>query len=172
MYRPGTTLSASRPQRTCGVGMNCSRRTLAGGRSRRAFSPGRLHQVWAVATLAAAGAAIFSPPARAQEEYQFEHDLVAKGRLYDQVGAGFREVHRGPDGNYYVLIAPAPAVQIYDPSGNRIGQAFGVYGGRSPWSLRAPGRGFRRQAEGTLPAASFRRRIPSGHAWFRSRRVV
>lgn len=122
MYRPGTTLSASRPQRTCGVGMNCSRRTLAGGRSRRAFSPGRLHQVWAVATLAAAGAAIFSPPARAQEEYQFEHDLVAKGRLYDQVGAGFREVHRGPDGNYYVLIAPAPAVQIYDPSGNRIGQ--------------------------------------------------
>jgi len=80
------------------------------------------HRICAVAALAAVGAAILSLPTRAQEEFQFEHDLVAKGRFFDQVGAGFREIHRGPDGNYYILTAPAPAVQVYDPSGKRAGQ--------------------------------------------------
>jgi len=122
MQRSWRTLSANR-----------SRRTFSASRSERApgsgVSPSRgrlwlshLHWVRGVAALAAAGATIFVLPACAQEEYQFEHDLVAKGRLYDQVGAGFREIHRGPDGNYYVLIAPSPAVQIYDPSGKRAGQ--------------------------------------------------
>lgn len=82
----------------------------------------RMSRFWIAAALAAAGAAFCSAPARAQEEFQFEHDLVAKGRLYDQVGAGFREIHRGPNSNYYVLTAPAPAVQIYDSSGKRAGQ--------------------------------------------------
>ena len=35
---------------------------------------------------------------------------------------GFREIRRGPNGNYYILTAPAPAVLIYDPSGKRVGQ--------------------------------------------------
>src|ERR1700692_4407345 len=38
------------------------------------------------------------------------------------VGPGFRQIRRGPDGNYYVLTAPAPAVLIYDPSRKLIGQ--------------------------------------------------
>jgi hypothetical protein len=82
----------------------------------------RMCRIWTVVALTVTGAVIFSLPARAQDEYQFEHDLAAKGRLYEQAGAGFREVHRGPDGNYYILTAPAPAVQIYDPSGKRTGQ--------------------------------------------------
>jgi hypothetical protein len=61
-------------------------------------------------------------PARAQEPYQYESDLMAKRRLYRDVGAGFRQIRRGPNGNYYLLTAPAPAVLIYDPSGKRIGQ--------------------------------------------------
>jgi hypothetical protein len=61
-------------------------------------------------------------PARAQEPYQYESDLVAKRRLYRDVGAGFRQIRRGPNGNYYVLTAPAPAVLIYDPSLKLIGQ--------------------------------------------------
>jgi hypothetical protein len=91
-------------------------------RSRRTFTASRLHRVYAAATLAAVPALFFSLPARAQEPYQFESDLVAKRQLYRDVGAGFREIHRGPNGNYYVLTAPAPAVAIYDPSGKRIGQ--------------------------------------------------
>jgi hypothetical protein len=67
--------------------------------------------------------AVFSClPVRAQEPYQFESDLVAKHRLYRDVGPGFRQIHRGPNGNYYLLTAPAGAVYVYDPSGKRIGE--------------------------------------------------
>jgi hypothetical protein len=82
----------------------------------------RLYPVCAATVLAVAAALILSPPARTQEPYQYESDLVARRQLYRDVGAGFRAIHRGPNGNYYVLTAPAPAVLIYDPSGKRIGQ--------------------------------------------------
>jgi len=81
----------------------------------------RLYSVCAAAVLATA-LAFLSLPACAQDQYQFESDLVAKRRLYDSLGAGFREIRRGPNGNYYVLTAPAPAVLIYDPSRKLIGQ--------------------------------------------------
>jgi hypothetical protein len=80
----------------------------------------RWHLVWAAAL--ATLLALLSLPVRAQEQYQYESDLTAKRRLYREVGAGFRQIRRGPNGNYYVLTAPAPAVIIYDPSGKRIGQ--------------------------------------------------
>jgi hypothetical protein len=91
-------------------------------RSRRTFLMNRLQTVCAAAVLVTAPALFLSPSARAQEPSQYESDLVAKRQLYRNVGAGFREIHRGPNGNYYVLTAPAPAVLIYDPSGKRIGQ--------------------------------------------------
>lgn len=90
-------------------------------RSRRTFPVNRLHLVWAAAALAAVPA-FLSIPARAQEPYQYESDLLAKHRLYADVGAGFRQIRRGPDGNYYVLTAPAPAVLIYDASRKLVGQ--------------------------------------------------
>ena len=37
-------------------------------------------------------------------------------------GAGFRAIRRGANGNYYILTAPAPALQIYDAAGKRVGQ--------------------------------------------------
>src|SRR5580704_7070198 len=82
-------------------------------RSRLTFSVNRLHRVCAVASLAMALAAVTSLPVRAQEPYQFESDLMAKRRLYRDVGAGFRQIRRGPNGNYYVLTAPAAAVLWY-----------------------------------------------------------
>jgi hypothetical protein len=88
----------------------------------------RMRLVWGAAALATTLAAMFSFPARAQDEIQFETDLVAKRRLFDAVGAGFRAVHRGPNGNYYVLTAPASTLQIYDPSGKRAGQFPGESG--------------------------------------------
>jgi hypothetical protein len=90
-------------------------------RSRRTFTASRLHLAWTAAALATV-LAFLSLPAHAQEQYQYENDLVAKRRLYGAVGAGFREIRRGPNGNYYVLTAPAPAVLIYDASKKLVGQ--------------------------------------------------
>src|SRR5271169_3197755 len=91
-------------------------------RSRRTFTVNRLQAVSAAAALATGLALFLSLPARAQEQYQYESDLVAKRQLYRGVSAGFREIRRGPNGNYYLLTAPAPAVLIYDKSGKSIGQ--------------------------------------------------
>jgi hypothetical protein len=78
--------------------------------------------VCAAAAVSVVLAALSGLPVRAQEQYQFESDLTAKHRLYRDVGPGFRQIRRGPNGNYYVLTAPAGAVFIYDPSGKRIGE--------------------------------------------------
>src|ERR1700719_1022388 len=91
-------------------------------RSRRTFAVNCLYPVCAAAALAAVLAAFSPLPVRAQEPYQYESDLMAKRRVYRDVGAGFRQIRRGPNGNYYVLTAPAGAVFVYDPSGKRIGE--------------------------------------------------
>jgi hypothetical protein len=72
--------------------------------------------------LATTLALFLSFPARAQEPYQYESDLMAKRQLYRGVTAGFRQIRRGPNGNYYLLTAPAPAVLIFDKSGKSVGQ--------------------------------------------------
>jgi hypothetical protein len=82
----------------------------------------RVYTVSAAAALSTVLALVLSVPARAQEKYQYESDLVAKRQLYRGVGAGFRAIRRGPNGTYYLLTAPAPAVQIYDKSGKNVGQ--------------------------------------------------
>jgi len=82
----------------------------------------RATPVCAAAALAAVVASFLPLPARAQEPYQFETDLTAKRRVYRDIGPGFRQIRRAPNGNYYVLTAPASALQIYDPTGKLIGQ--------------------------------------------------
>src|SRR5258708_40239579 len=70
----------------------------------------------------AAIAALAPSPFRAQEQFQFESDLLAQQRVFEGVGPGFRAIPRGPNGNYYILTAPSAAVQIYDGAGKRVGQ--------------------------------------------------
>ena len=82
----------------------------------------RIQFTWVAVALATALALFLSFPARAQEQYQYESDLVAKRQLYRGVSAGFRQIRRGPNGNYYLLTAPAPAVLIFDKSGKSVGQ--------------------------------------------------
>ena len=72
--------------------------------------------------LAVALASIAPAPSHAQEQFQFESPLLAKRRVFDTAGAGFRAIRRGPNGNYYVLTAPAATLQIYDAAGKRVGQ--------------------------------------------------
>ena len=82
----------------------------------------RLYPACAAALLSAVLGALSGLPLHAQEPYQFESDITAKHRLFRDVGPGFRQIRRGPNGNYYVLTAPAGAVFVYDPSGKRIGE--------------------------------------------------
>ena len=82
----------------------------------------RLTSASAACAMVAILAAIFPLSSRAQEPFQFETDLTAKGRVFDAVGAGFRAIRRGANGNYYILTAPAGALQIYDARGKRVGQ--------------------------------------------------
>lgn len=82
----------------------------------------RRYSVFIASLMGAALAALVSFPARAQEPYQYEGDLKAERRMFDDVGAGFRAIRRGQNGNYYILTAPAPAVLIYDAVGKRAGQ--------------------------------------------------
>lgn len=82
----------------------------------------RLYPICLASLLAATLPAILIPPSHAQEQFQYESDLVARARLFDAVGAGFRAIRRGANGNYYILTAPAPALQIYDAAGKRVGQ--------------------------------------------------
>lgn len=91
----------------------------------RTLAVNRLYVVSAAAVLAATASLDLSLLVHAQEPYQFESDLVAKRQLYKDVGAGFRQIRRGSNGNYYVLTAPAGAVFVYDPNGKRIGEVPG-----------------------------------------------
>ncbi len=59
-----------------------------------------------------------APPAGAQ----VETELLARQRVFPEVGAGLRGVKRDPAGRYYVLSAPGPAVLIYNNAGKRVGQ--------------------------------------------------
>src|SRR5579863_5057339 len=111
-------------------------------RSRRTFEVTRLYPVYAVAALATVLTMALPLSARAQEPYQYESDLVAKRRLYRDVGAGFREIHRGSNGNYYVLTAPAPAVLIFDSSGKHIGQVPSQSGAAAKGAALAYGESF------------------------------
>src|SRR5579885_2917373 len=42
-----------------------------------------------------------------------EGDLTAKRRMFPEVGAGLRAIHRGADGRYYVLQSPTPGLVVY-----------------------------------------------------------
>ena len=76
-----------------------------------------------VVVLWVAAIAVLAPaPFRAQEQFQFERELLGQRRVFEGAGPGFRAIHRGPNGNYFVLTAPSAAVQIYDAAGKRIGQ--------------------------------------------------
>jgi hypothetical protein len=80
---------------------------------------------YVVALSVAAIAALGPTPFHAQEQFQFESELLAQQRVFEAAGPGFRAIHRGPKGNYYVLTAPSSSVQIYDAAGKRVGQIPG-----------------------------------------------
>src|ERR1700674_3471322 len=43
-------------------------------------------------------------------------------RVFSEIGRGVRGIHRGPQNQYYVLVAPSRVVLVFDSAGKRIGQ--------------------------------------------------
>lgn len=68
--------------------------------------------------------------AAAQEEYY--DALTAAKRLFPVVGPGLRAVKRGPNGNYYVLVAPSPGLTAFDARGKTLLQIEASPRGQSP----------------------------------------
>ncbi len=51
-----------------------------------------------------------------------DHELESQGRLFPEIGPGFRAIKRDAAGRYYILTAPSAVVQVYDAGGKRTGQ--------------------------------------------------
>jgi hypothetical protein len=49
-------------------------------------------------------------------------DIVARARLFSELGPGLHALKRDSGGRYYVLAAPATAISVYGSDGKRVGQ--------------------------------------------------
>jgi DNA-binding beta-propeller fold protein YncE len=70
---------------------------------------------------------------------QEEGDLLAKRRVFQPVGPGLRAVKRGPDGNYYVLTAPATEASVFDATGKLLKKVPAYEANRGPQSAQLMG---------------------------------
>ena len=61
-------------------------------------------------------AAILLAGARSEVDEQ----LLAKGRVFPNIGPGLRAIRHGPDGKYYLLASPAVGVAVFDSSGKQL----------------------------------------------------
>jgi hypothetical protein len=79
-------------------------------------------------------AGLMSVPAASAQ--QSDKAMTARARVFAEVGPGIRSIAKDHDGRYYILTAPGPAVLLYDPAGQRIGQIPGATTG-SPSAKQA-----------------------------------
>jgi len=49
-------------------------------------------------------------------------DIVARARLFSELGTGLRALKRDSSGRYYALAAPATTISVYGTDGKRVGQ--------------------------------------------------
>ena len=61
-------------------------------------------------------AAILLAGARSEVDEQ----LLAKGRVFPNIGPGLRAIRHGRDGKYYLLASPAVGVAVFDSSGKQL----------------------------------------------------
>jgi len=61
-------------------------------------------------------------PAPAQtEDQEFSREILARARIFPEIGPGVAAIKTDPNGRYYVLAEPATAVSILQSDGKRIG---------------------------------------------------
>ena len=51
---------------------------------------------------------------------EVDEQLLAKGRVFPNIGPGLRAIRHGPDGKYYLLASPAVGVVVFDSSGKQL----------------------------------------------------
>src|SRR5580658_4376284 len=79
--------------------------------------------IWIVLPVAlAAGWNYSSTILSAQDENFAAHDLLARGRVFPQIGAGVSVIRKDSAGRYYILAAPAKSIAVYQADGKRVGQ--------------------------------------------------
>lgn len=52
--------------------------------------------------------------------FDIDDQLMARRRLFPDVGGGLRALHLGPEGKFYVLTSPANSVSVFDSKGTPI----------------------------------------------------
>src|SRR5215472_18813298 len=48
---------------------------------------------------------------------EVDEQLLAKGRVFPNIGPGLRAIRHGADGKYYVLASPTVGVAVFDSTG-------------------------------------------------------
>lgn len=61
-------------------------------------------------------------PAAAAQDQAFTRDILARARVFPEVGPGVTAIKRDSAGRYYILAQPANAIQIFGADGARTGQ--------------------------------------------------
>jgi hypothetical protein len=79
--------------------------------------------IWiAVPVALAAGWNYSSTALPAQDQNFAAHELLARGRVFGEIGAGVSVIKKDSAGRYYILGAPAKSIAIYQADGKRWGQ--------------------------------------------------
>jgi hypothetical protein len=81
----------------------------------------RAKLVVSLAILAAIASSSKIPAAAAQDQ-TFTRDILARARVFPEVGPGVTAMKRDSAGRYYILAQPANAIQIFGADGVHIGQ--------------------------------------------------
>jgi len=61
-------------------------------------------------------------PSSFAEDQAFTREIQARARVFAEIGPGVSALKRDATGRYYILTAPANAVEIYSPDGRRLGK--------------------------------------------------
>lgn len=77
-----------------------------------------------LAIVIAATAFTFSPVAAPvpNQDQEFSRELLARARVFSEIGPGVAAIKSDSSGRYYVLAEPATTVSIFQADGKRIGQ--------------------------------------------------
>ena len=74
------------------------------------------------AAVVAASAWNLVPVSAAGQSREVVHEIVARSRVFSEIGPGVRALKRDSSGRYYVLGAPATVISVYGAGGKRAGQ--------------------------------------------------
>lgn len=56
------------------------------------------------------------------QELNAPHELLARGRVFPEIGGGVSAIKKDSAGHYYILAAPGKSIAIFQADGKRIGQ--------------------------------------------------